>query len=160
MQLFRRRSGSGGGRTVGVAGAAVRLHGQTFHGGRTLASYRKMPARRERSTQYSGRREDSEERTRGKADATSAAIPGYLCVQSSPVHAVAVELDFVQPSRARPAPYRRARLVAAGSIQADRRRRRVRGALSVAPCRKPAGVSASGHGPLYARVGCGGPRSP
>ena len=31
MQRFRRRSGSGGGRTVGVAGAAVRLHGQTFH---------------------------------------------------------------------------------------------------------------------------------
>src|ERR1700737_1873712 len=97
MQRFPRQSGRGGGRTGRVAGAAVRLHGQTFHGGRTLASYRKMPARRERSTQYSGRREDSEERTRGKADATAAAIPGYLCVQSSPVHAVAVELDFVQP---------------------------------------------------------------
>src|ERR1700736_4643204 len=54
MQRFSRRSGSGGGRTVGVAGAAVRLDGQTSHRGRTLASYRKMPARRERSTQYSG----------------------------------------------------------------------------------------------------------
>jgi len=49
-QRFPRRSGSGAGRTVGVAGAAVRLDGQTSHDGRTLASYRKMPARREQST--------------------------------------------------------------------------------------------------------------
>src|SRR4029077_15447144 len=53
MQRFPRRLGSGGGRTVGVAGAAVRLDGQISHRGRRVASYRKMPARRERSTQYS-----------------------------------------------------------------------------------------------------------
>jgi hypothetical protein len=74
------------------------------------------------------------------------------------MHAVAVELDFVEPLIA----FRR-RVDKLGELRPDplrpeRPSRRPAGALPAAPCRE--GIAAPEHATLYARVSCGGPRSP